>query len=63
MPRAAVKITKAEVERVVKGVIAGGVKLGRVEVEGGKITVYSGSEAANDSASPLDEWRRKNGEG
>ena len=57
------KITKVEIERVLKGAIAGGFSPARVEVEGKKIVVYGVNSQPNDNASPLDEWRRKNGEG
>lgn len=62
MARTAAKITKTEIERVLKGAIAGGFRPARVEVEGGKIVVYAAGANSNDNASPLDEWRRKNGD-
>ena len=63
MARTAAKVTKTEIERILKGAIGGGFKPGRIEVEGGKVTVYGIDAQSNDGATPLDEWRRKNGEG
>lgn len=57
------QIRQSDVTRLLKGIIAGGVSPVRIVIEGGKITVYANTDAANDDASPLDEWRRKNGEG
>ena len=55
-------IRKAEIERTVKGVIATGLSITRIEVDGGKIVIYINKGAA-DQESPLEEWRRKNGQG
>lgn len=63
MSRTAAKVTKAEIERILKGVRAGGFVPGRIEIEGGKIVIYAPGAESNDNASPLDDWRRKNGEG
>jgi hypothetical protein len=54
-------IRKAEIERTVKGVIASGLPISRIEVEGGKIVIYTNEGAAHQE-SPLEEWRRKNGQ-
>ncbi len=54
------RATKAELERVLNGAIAGGLNPERVEVEGKKIVVYAAT--SNDGASDLDNWRRKNGD-
>jgi hypothetical protein len=63
MARTACKITKTEIERVLKAAIDGGFKPARFEVEGGKIVVYAAGSVSNDNASTLDNWRLKNGEG
>jgi len=55
--------TKTEIERAIKGAIAGGLSPERVEVEGRKIVIYGAGASSNDNASDLDEWRRTNGEG
>lgn len=54
-------IRKAEIERTVKGVIATGLPITRIEVEGGKLVIHTGDGAAYQE-SPLEEWRRKNGQ-
>lgn len=50
-------VRQADIARAVRGVVAGGLKVVRVEVEGGKVVVYTG-EAASPEDSPLDAWRR-----
>ncbi|MGB5903075.1 MAG: hypothetical protein WBH00_09475 [Xanthobacteraceae bacterium] len=55
-------VRKAEIERTVKGVIATGLTITRIEVEGGKLVIYT-SEGAASQESPLEAWRRKNGQG
>lgn len=55
-------IRKAEIERTVKGVIATGLNITRIEVEGGKLVIYTNDGAAHQE-SPLETWRRKNGQG
>jgi hypothetical protein len=59
MGNRAAAIRKADVERTVKGVIAGGLKVARVEVEGGKMVFYTSDGEALES--PLEVWRRKDG--
>jgi hypothetical protein len=63
MPRTPAKFTQTQIERVLKAAIRGGFNPSRFEVEGGKIIVYAVGSESNDNASPLDQWRRKNGEG
>jgi len=58
MPRRQV-ITQAAIARAVKGAQAAGLKVGRVEIEGGRIVVYSGEEAGVPSVSAYDAWRAK----
>jgi hypothetical protein len=60
MQRRPPAIRKAEVERTVKGVLANGLQITRIEVEGGKLVIYTGDGAAHQE-SPLETWRRKNG--
>jgi hypothetical protein len=54
-------IRKAEVERAVKGVIATGLPITKIEVEGAKLIIHTGR--ATPSESPLEAWRRQNGQG
>ena len=54
-------MSKAEVERTVKGVIAAGLSITRIEREGGKLVIYTGAGVAHQE-SPLETWRR-NGQG
>lgn len=58
MPRRQI-ITQAAIARAVKGVQAAGLKVGRVEIEGDKIKVYSCENARQEPASELDAWRAK----
>lgn len=54
---------KAEIERAVKGVIATGLSITRIEfLEGGKLVIHTKESAAGDE-SPLEAWRRRNGQG
>lgn len=53
-------ITQAAISRAVKGAQAAGLKVGRVEIEGGKIVLYSEEQAAAD-LSPLESWRARRG--
>ena len=60
MPARPAAIRKAEIVRTVKGVIATGLNITRIEVEGGKLVIYTGDGEAQQE-SPLEEWRRKRG--
>ena len=51
--------SQAAISRAVKGVQAAGLKVGRVEIEGGKIVVYSGEDVRQEPASEFDAWRAK----
>lgn len=52
---------KADIERTLKGVMASGLSVCRIEVEGGKMVIFTGEVSADEQ--PLDAWRRKNGQG
>lgn len=55
-------IRKVQIERAVKGVLASGLDIARIEVEGGKLVIYTYEGAAHQE-SPLEAWRHKNGQG
>ncbi|MHC2108349.1 hypothetical protein [Methylobacterium sp. CM6246] len=52
-------ITQAAIARAVKGAQSAGLKVDRVEIEAGKIVLYSGTGAVKDSVSEYDAWRAK----
>ncbi|WP_027173330.1 hypothetical protein [Methylobacterium sp. 10] len=52
-------VTQAAISRAVKGAQAAGLKIGRVEIEGGKIVVYSSEDVRQEPASDFDAWRAK----
>ena len=52
-------ITQAAIARAVKGAQAAGLKVGRVEIEGGKIVLYSGEDVRPEPGSDFDAWRAK----
>lgn len=52
-------VTQAAISRAVKGAQAAGLKVGRVEVEGGKIVVYSSEDVRAEPASEFDTWRAR----
>ncbi|MCR6670025.1 hypothetical protein [Devosia ginsengisoli] len=54
-------IRKTDIERTVKGVLASGLAISRVEVEGGRLVIYTGDAVENET--PLEAWRRANGAG
>lgn len=58
MPRRQV-ITQAAIARAVKGAQSAGLRVDRVEIEAGKIVLYSGTGSAKDSVSEYDAWRAK----
>ena len=55
-------IRKAEIERTVRGVIATGLPITKIEVEGGRLVICTG-EAAVTEPDALEAWRRRNGQG
>ncbi len=54
-------ILQADVTRMLKGIIAGGVSPSRIEIEGGKITVYAAGAPEAEPITALDRWRKSNG--
>lgn len=57
-------ITKAAITRVVAGAQAAGLRIGRVEVEGGKIVIHSGEPSMGEpmpAATPREQWRARRG--
>ena len=58
MPRRPI-ITQAAIARAVKGFQTGGLKVGRVEIDGGKISVYSTEDVRQEPASEFDGWKAK----
>lgn len=54
-------IRKAEIERAVKGVLATGLSITRIDVEGGKIVIYT-NDGGEQQDSPLEAWRREHGQ-
>jgi hypothetical protein len=57
MPRPRVPFKKTDVKRAVSGVTACGLKVARVEVEGGKIVVFTGDPPAPLPTSDFDAWK------
>jgi predicted metal-dependent RNase len=53
------QIRKSEIQRIVKGVIATGLSITRIDVEGGKVVIYT-NEGEASKESPLEAWRREN---
>jgi predicted metal-dependent RNase len=62
MARGALSFRQHDVTRAVRATIATGLAVTRIEVEGGKIVIYTNDGEAHQE-SPLAEWRRKNGQG
>jgi hypothetical protein len=57
--------TKTEVANIVKGAIAGGIQIGRLEVSSGRIAIYppGATEPINDLDRELEEFEARHGEG
>lgn len=54
-------IRKTDIDRYIKSVRDNGLPIARVEFEGGKMVIYTSDN--DSSVSPLEGWRRKNGQG
>jgi hypothetical protein len=52
-------IRKSEIERAVKSALACGLTVTRVEIDGGKLVIYTTATEAQET--PLEAWRRTNG--
>ena len=64
MRRAASATTQTAIARAVKGVRAAGIEVGKVEVDrDGRVIIYSVSGTPQGEISPLEKWRRDNGQG
>ncbi|MBB4123271.1 hypothetical protein [Martelella radicis] len=50
---------KVDVTRAIEAVKAGGVDVGRVEIDGGKIVIVSSADT-NAAPSPFDDWLKSN---
>lgn len=59
MPRRRSAFSQSDITRVIKASVAAGLKVGRVEIEDGKIVVYSASDAPAGPASTYDTWKAK----
>lgn len=51
--------TQAAIARAVKGAQSAGLKVSRVEIEDGRIVVYSSDDARPEPSSKLDDWRAR----
>lgn len=56
MPRPGPTFRQADLTRVLKAATAAGVKVAKVEIEAGKITIHSEAAAPAEPASDLDRW-------
>jgi hypothetical protein len=55
---------QSRVRNAVQGATKGGLEVARVEVApDGTVIVYTPSASPQDAPSPLDQWRRDNGQG
>lgn len=52
-------VTQAAIARAVKGAQTAGLQVSRVEIEGGKIVLYSSADARLEPTSELDAWRTR----
>lgn len=56
MPRAVPTFRQADLTRALRAAVAAGVKVAKVEIEGGKITIHSETAVPAEPASDLDRW-------
>lgn len=61
MTNRAALIKEADVKRIIKGVMAAGFEIGRVEVEGGKLVIFGQSAGNLAHETPLEKWKREHG--
>lgn len=52
-------VTQAAIARALKGAQAAGIKIGRFEVEGGKVVIYSSNDIRPEPATDFDAWKVK----
>lgn len=52
-------LTQAAIRRAVQGAQSAGIKVGRVEIQDGRIVIYSSAEADTSPVSEYDAWRAK----
>lgn len=55
-------LRKADIERATKGVMNAGLTITRIEVGGGTFVIHTSERPAHQE-SPLEAWRRKDGQG
>lgn len=58
MPRRQI-LSQAAIARAVKGAQSAGLKVGRIEIEDGRIVIYSCAEADTSPVSEYNAWRAK----
>jgi predicted metal-dependent RNase len=64
MSRARQTFKRTDITKAVLAVVAAGLSVARVEIEGGKIVVFAGTpEQDAATLTPLDQWRRERGQG
>ncbi len=52
-------VTQASISRALKAALAAGLTVARVEIEGGKIVIYSSEGVRHEPVSDFDAWRSK----
>jgi hypothetical protein len=68
MSRGPQSFTQSDITKAVKGSVRAGMKVGRVEIKDGKITVFAGEATSTEEAAPdldreLAEFEARNGQG
>ncbi len=61
MTQRTAQFRQADVKRAVAGALAGGFQISKVEIEGGKLAMYTKDGTPIESESALDTWSRKHG--
>lgn len=54
------RFPSAEVSRILKGILAAGLKPARMEFQGDKMVIFGEGSRAPEPSSPLAEWKRNN---